>query len=241
MMRSSACLCLLAVATACAGGSLETPDSSTQGATGVDGESEAASPGEAVDAPSSNEPISRGEADTPDQLGEGLGGAGGSGGEWLPCPESYPLFEMAAWVPRSTPSSTVEERLAALGHTLTGQWRGNVTTAWVPAYPIQMTFDAEGHYSAVRMPSDSCSSALYWGMDEESDLKQYRLNDVDASGAASGELDMVWCYEETGCYIGWAATVTGLESDSTGNRIRFDLHNERACCPVHVELERVAQ
>ncbi len=238
MMRASVCLSFLAVVTACTGQkSRETPDSSAQGAIGVESESSAAAPSEEAGDPGSPPRYATGTAGSPsdEDLGEGLGGAGGFPGtiEWNSCPTTtYAPYELDAWVPVSPSAGTVEETLAALRGRLVGTWRGNATPLSIPTYPIEMTFGADGHYSATRNPSDPCISALYWGTDEETDLKQFRLNIVDLFGAAWGELDIVRCDENRSC----SARLIGVETDATGNRLRFDLHRGNV---VHVELARV--
>jgi hypothetical protein len=174
--------------------------------------------------------------------GAGTGGAGGGfadGGGGISCPASYPLPPLSDFTPRTlSPNLSVEEELVRAHDALAGYWVGVVTTEWMPAYPIKALIGSDGHYSAVCTENSQCCVAFYWGTDQDSELKQIRLDAMGADGKFQGQIDMVWCYPEQGCYVGWAGDITDFEYDQTGRRVRFQLHNERACCPVYVELER---
>jgi hypothetical protein len=143
------------------------------------------------------------------------------------------------FIPRTVSGNeSVERALAMARAALTGHWIGIVTTEWKPAYPISASFGSDGGYSAICPAEDGCCTALYWGTDQDSPLKQIRLDAMSDDGTLEGQIDMVWCYPETGCYVGWAGKITDFEYDQTGSRLRFQLHDEDACCPVHIELER---
>lgn len=162
------------------------------------------------------------------------------GGGGFVCPETYPLPTLAEWLPRIVDSSlTVGQALAAASAAVVGTWQGVVTTAWMPEYPVHIEFRADGGYSSSCDVANACCTALYWGTDADSELKRYVIDSVQRGGTLAGEIAMVWCYPDTGCYVGWSGTLANIDYDASGNRIHFDLINANACCPVHVELERL--
>lgn len=140
---------------------------------------------------------------------------------------------------------------------IVGEWKGAVVTPWIAPYGIEMVFRADGNYSSRGLgpispdspsllaepapvdtgvpdstgPATWISPGLYYGSDEDSPLKTYNLDDVDASGNASGEIVV---------YFAPTTTVdelrhVRLSEDKT--RLSFDLWH-LGHGPIKVEMVR---
>lgn len=77
---------------------------------------------------------------------------------------------------------------------IVGTWRGCVSTPWVPAYYVTMTFNADGTYSAVSYESldGQEMNAMYYGTEENDARKKYAINDYEAAQTGRGEIDIVF-------------------------------------------------
>lgn len=129
-------------------------------------------------------------------------------------------------------------RLAGIRKGMIGDWTGSVSTPWLPAYPIHMTFRADGSYSA-RNPEpggDSIGStpALYYGTDEDHPLKTWLVDDVKASGEATGEITIVFGQ----VYTTTRDELRRVRLSPDGSRLSFEMWHMGTYGPVAVELAR---
>lgn len=82
--------------------------------------------------------------------------------------------------------------LAELDTGMIGSWEGCVTTPWLPAYYVSVTFRDNGTYSATsdEVLDGQRMVALYYGSDDESASKVYAVNDLQASLKGVGQIDV---------------------------------------------------
>lgn len=174
-------------------------------------------------------------------------GAGGANGTVVECTDhEVPL--LPEWQPAGPPPDTSpSDQLTAARQALGGTWHGVVTTPWMAPYEVLASFQADGGYSAHCLYDsdndgddvDGCCRAFYYGSDLDSELKQWRLEDVSANGTFSGEIDIAFCYEGEECYLpSWQGEVDDLQFDATGDRLRFEFRHD-GYGPVTFDLERV--
>ncbi|AKU94706.1 hypothetical protein AKJ09_01370 [Labilithrix luteola] len=130
------------------------------------------------------------------------------------------------------------DRLDAIRSGTVGRWYGNVTTPWIPAYSVYFEFDADGHYAT--RTTDPTMVALYYGTDLDTPLKQWRLDDVNQSGAASGTIDVAFDYETFFALPAWQGELHNVVLDASGNRLRFAFFTSSGYGPVEFDLWRCA-
>lgn len=133
----------------------------------------------------------------------------------------------AAWQPPTLPTGTLDalrDHIAQVRTEMVGSWRGIVTTPWVPPYGVELSFEADGHYSSRCLESSNTTCvAFYYGTDTDSTLKQVRLEDSTVFGKVSGEIDVAFSVDGTDFYLpGWQGRIKDLEVDASGQRMRFD-------------------
>jgi hypothetical protein len=112
-----------------------------------------------------------------------------------------------------------------------GSWEGCVTTPWTSVHHVAVTFRADGTYSAVTTESldDSSGPAFYYGTDEDSPEKLYRVNDLQDSGKGGGEIDVHF----------WPGNSVRDELRNTkliGDKLEFELFHFHVYGPVTVRL-----
>ncbi len=93
-----------------------------------------------------------------------------------------------------TPSTITVSTLAELSAGIVGDWQGCVTTPWMVPYWVDVTFRADGTYSANSPESfDGVdASATYYGTDTDSPKKRYQLNDLQDNMQGIGDIDIVF-------------------------------------------------
>lgn len=171
--------------------------------------------------------------------------------EELPPTEAYPWLTGCAATPPSTPfappplpSGSFEARrtfLEAVGAGMVGNWRGIATTPWISPYAVAMTFGSKGGYSARRLDKSGASPqpAFYYGTDDDTPLKQYRLEDVSSLGRVHGTIDIVFDYGGAGYgTAAWQGRLDGIVLDSAGDRLRFEFRRSDGYGPVAFDLWR---
>ena len=86
--------------------------------------------------------------------------------------------------------STIDELTSGM----VGTWHGCVTTPWTITYGVDVTLRADGTYSATsgEVLDGQAMTALYYGTDADSPLKQWWINDLQASDKGVGEIDIVF-------------------------------------------------
>jgi hypothetical protein len=129
-------------------------------------------------------------------------------------------------------------KLAEIRKGMIGNWSGTVTTPWTPEHPIEMAFRGDGTYSA-RNPSPGTDSlgptpALYYGTDEDHPLKTWFVDDVNASGEASGEIQIVFGT----VYTTTRDALRRVKVSPDGKRMSFEMWHLGNYGPVAVELQR---
>jgi hypothetical protein len=89
-------------------------------------------------------------------------------------------------------SEITASSLGGLADGIVGTWQGCVTTPWVPVYWVTMTFRADGTYSASasEILDEERTVAMYYGIDDDSPLKTYSLDDLQANGKGRGTIDI---------------------------------------------------
>ena len=128
--------------------------------------------------------------------------------------------------------------LDEVGGAMVGNWRGIVTTPWIPPYPVALTFGNDGRYSAKSLDPSS-SVAFYYGTDDDHAFKQYRLEDVSVLGRVRGEIDIVFGYGAGSYDVGaWQGLIQELVLDASGDRLRFEFARSDGYGPVTFDLWR---
>jgi hypothetical protein len=125
-------------------------------------------------------------------------------------------------------------QLDAIRTKAVGKWQGTVTTPWVPAYGIEMELREDGSYSAHRIPPvDSFAvPAMYYGVDEDSPLKTWSLDDVKSNGDASGWLQIF--FEPTTT----TDEIRHLRVGADGETLAFEMWHFGQYGPVKFALTR---
>lgn len=163
------------------------------------------------------------------QVGSAGAPASGGAGSTEECSAGPigPVFSL--WQPGAPADATIGVLLSGARAKLTGNWRGQVDSAFRSLYWILISFNADGSYSAhcsehsdYPGSSPGCCRAFYYGTDKDSSLKQWTLSTADDSGRTSGDLDIIYDYETAFGESGYQGEIVNLEFDATGNRARFD-------------------
>ena len=177
------------------------------------------------------------------------GGIAGTG-VYVPTPplpppawaESCPLEPAAPFESRPLPSGTVDELRAYLDDVrsdMVGHWRGIVTTPWVDPYPVVLGFTADGHYTSVCLVADCV--AFYYGTDQDTDLKQYRVETLNIDGISSGEIDVAFGDVDTFGLAAWQGLLEELQIDADAQRMQFDFWRDDGYGPVSFDLWRCSE
>ena len=82
-------------------------------------------------------------------------------------------------------------KLALIRYGVAAKWRGMVTTPWRSPYPVEVTFQTDGHYSS-RALGSSLLPAFYYGTDKDSQEKRYDVYDVYANGEGVAWIKIVF-------------------------------------------------
>jgi len=172
-------------------------------------------------------------------------GQGGQGGASASTPTDscvYPSVtdDLSLWQQDDT-RRTLEEDIARVATGIAGDWRGFVSTPWIPLYEVRMSFDSDGHYGgSCSSSSPSCCRAMYYGTDDDTPLKRYTLDSVTTTGAVNGSIDIIYGGSSVPYYeSGYQGTLRNVQLDLTGNRLRFDFWYGGTYGPLQYDLERV--
>jgi hypothetical protein len=132
----------------------------------------------------------------------------------------------------STPLSftTVDE----LESGMIGSWEGCVTTPWVPAYWVDITFRSDGTYSAIstEVLDGQDMNAMYYGSERDAPNKRWAVVDLTDSGTGAGQIDIVW--DEHNETVRDELRNVELMAD----KLRFDFLHFQRYGPVTFELRR---
>jgi hypothetical protein len=172
-----------------------------------------------------------------------------SGPRSVECPSSYPEphWSPTPWIPygvEDSPGGTdASSLLSAVQAKIVGHWQGLATTPWTTPYEVDVTFEADGHYSArcTDPALAECCRAFYYGTDDDSPLKQWRI-DATLSGKLFGQIDIVFDYpSEAGVEYGlpsWQGELSRIERDFYGDGLRFQFATSDGYGPVRYDLRR---
>ncbi|HEX6243396.1 MAG TPA: hypothetical protein VFZ61_20930 [Polyangiales bacterium] len=132
----------------------------------------------------------------------------------------------------------LDDRFKTVKDTFVGRWRGLATPSWILSpYLVDIEFTADGHYSArCSQVPEPCCLVFNTGTDQDSDLKQYRLLDVQASGYLIGDIDLVQKSGDAFKRLADPGKLTYVERDLSGNGLRLE-YNFGA--PIKFDLRRV--
>lgn len=182
-------------------------------------------------------------------------GTGAGGGTATPpeCPDTKdPSSEWSPteWVAYRSATSAdpypIGTALQDARKAMWGSWHGIADTPWTKPYAVDLTFTADGHYSSrCSDSSPSCCLAFYYGTDDETPLKQWRIDSATASGAASGQIDIPFddnpysAEGDTYSLPAWQGVLSNIERDASGDGLRFDFARSDGYGPVHYDLRRV--
>lgn len=178
-----------------------------------------------------------------------LGAAGGPGGGPVTltcqplvrvCQPPPVSFSPASWQADGA-QRTLDEAIHHAIDGIRGDWYGVVTTPWTPAYEVSISFAADGGYSARCLwSSNMCCLAFYYGTDDDTPLKHYKIDSVSLSGQVSGTIDIIFGTRASGYYqSGYGGELEKVELDATGNRLRFEFWYDHDYGPTVFDLQRV--
>ena len=116
-----------------------------------------------------------------------------------------------------------------------GTWVGCATTPWTPMYRVTFVFREDGSYSAKSGEGldGQRMVALYYGTDEDSDLKRYYLTDLQASRLGLGEIDV---YFDVGTVVRDQLRNIRL----MGDKVEFEMFHFGQYGPLSYRLERAS-
>ncbi|HKO92743.1 MAG TPA: hypothetical protein VJU61_16425 [Polyangiaceae bacterium] len=186
-----------------------------------------------------------------------FGGGGAAGGSWTGAGGSVqvpgascgdPYFPEPDWAPSAWVALALGGGDAGFApapsprSTMLGSWRGIVRTPWTSPYLVDITFDEDGHYSASTPELGDCVSAFYYGTDDDTPIKQWRVG--NAPGVTSGEIDIAFDYgTESGAIEyglpAWQGELAAIERDASGDGLRFEFSRSDGYGPLRFDLRRV--
>lgn len=158
------------------------------------------------------------------------------------CP--YPNFPATSWSPTEWvpfAAGDPEELLQAVRTSMVGSWHGIASTPWTTPYEVELSFGADGSYSSrcSLLSESGCCVAFYYGTDDDTPLKQWRIEDASLSGNVFGEIDIAFDYFEEGYGLpAWQGKLTKIERDASGDGLRFEFQTDSGYGPVKYELRR---
>ena len=170
------------------------------------------------------------------------------GNNGAPVDPSTPVFNQDACVPwssvRGQPfmADDAGQSLATLtkdGVAIVGAWVGHAVAPW-GQWDVSVTFLVGGHYIEP-------STEFYYGDSRCTSLEQWRLLDVSAAGAASGQIDVPFAGSQEpdgslSCDLpAWQGEVSLLIFSVDGNRLRFDFSRSDGYGPIVYDLWRACQ
>jgi hypothetical protein len=167
----------------------------------------------------------------------------------IECPSSYPETHWSPpqWIPygvEGSPTGTEgASLLSGVQAAIVGHWHGLAKTPWTTPYEVDVTFDADGHYSAhCSDPAIAeCCRAFYYGTDDDTPLKQWRI-DATVSGKVFGQIDIAFDYPNgTSVDYGlpaWQGELSAIERDAFGEGLRFKFATSTGYGPVRYDLRR---
>jgi hypothetical protein len=131
------------------------------------------------------------------------------------------------------------ELLASTRAILPGRWQGLARTPWTTPYKVEIVLGSDGHYASrcTELP-DGCCTAFYYGSDEDTPLKQYRVEDATLSGNVFGEIDITFKYDDDFGLPGWQGELSHVQRDASGNGLRFQFQRSDGYGPIEYDLRR---
>lgn len=132
-----------------------------------------------------------------------------------------------------TDTPVTASSLENLQQGIIGNWKGCVSTPWVPAYFVTMSFKSDGTYSAVSDESlDGMDmNAMYYGTQRDDAKKKYWIQDFNASKAGTGEIDVLFD-------VGSINRGTLRNVKLMGNKLSFDFYHRNQYGPVTFQLTK---
>jgi hypothetical protein len=120
-----------------------------------------------------------------------------------------------------------------------GRWEGLATTPWTTPYRVELSFAADGHYSAgCTELSRDCCQAFYYGSDDDTPIKRYRVEDATLSGNVFGEIDIAFAYADEYGLPAWQGELSNIQRDASGNGLRFSFARSDGYGPIEYDLRR---
>jgi len=165
----------------------------------------------------------------------------------------YPNYPSTQWSPTkwvayaadgSGVGADAPSLLRGVQAAMVGRWHGRVTTPWTSPYEVDVTFDADGHYSArCSEPAIAgCCRAFYYGTDDDTPIKQWRVDDATLSGDVFGQIDIAFDYSNgTSVNYGlpaWQGELSNIERNAAGDGLRFEFATSSGYGPVRYDLRR---
>jgi hypothetical protein len=137
------------------------------------------------------------------------------------------------------PAADAFALVGEIQRSMVGTWRGVVQTPWTTPYRVAVTFTADGHYSArcTELPA-SCCVAFYYGPDDDTEIKQYRVDTVSLDGSVSGEIDIAFAYDEGYDFPAWQGELSQIERDASGDGLRFEFRTSTGYGALEFDLRR---
>jgi hypothetical protein len=156
------------------------------------------------------------------------------------CP--YPDYPPTEWLPEPwifAATTDAAELLAGVQAAMPGRWKGLATTPWTTPYQVEIRFTADGHYSGrcTELPSDCCQ-AFYYGSDDDTPIKRYRVDDATLSGDVFGEIDIAFAYDDEYGLPAWQGELSSIERDASGNGLRFSFARSDGYGRIEYDLRR---
>jgi hypothetical protein len=139
----------------------------------------------------------------------------------------------------SVATTDAAELLAGVQAAMPGSWQGIATTPWTTPCRVEISFTADGHYSGrcAELPSDCCQ-VFYYGSDDDTPIKRYRVGDATLSGDVFGEIDIAFAYDDEYGLPAWQGELSNLQRDASGNGLRFRFARSDGYGPIEYDLRR---
>jgi len=126
-------------------------------------------------------------------------------------------------------ASTVDDLTAGM----VGSWHGCLDTPWEPTYWVELAFRGDGTYSskADETLDGNREIGVYYGTDDDSPFKRWRIDDIQGSGLGIGAIDVVF---DQGSVVRGDLRAIRL----MGDRLEFEMFHMGQYGPMVFQLVR---
>jgi hypothetical protein len=166
-------------------------------------------------------------------FGGGTAGHGGAGGSIVPacvpgqsiaCACANGQSGAQTCRPNGTygACSCVDPEFERVQKGIVGTWVGSDDSPWKDPFQVKISFTADGHYAGHCAEPLGCPAAVfYWGVDDDSPEKTYRLRDLQAGGTVTGDIAIYFVPGDT-----FQGVIDALTLSPDGQQLKFEVWDQ---------------